>query len=726
MPSGTSDGWLEAANEITKMIISNRCNADDSAGEADVRSAGSNLCIGFYLDRGIISTPPHSSPSPSQPHAANGSSSAVPTAATGGNEDDVLLEMWTVRRVLPPLPSVGLAVAGAAGKINGRLSVPAASVPAASMAGTVLDLGILGKALNSFLHYSPYQAWDRKSGGRMKAAVRARISGAEFIPKGDSSVRTFAPISLCGIDNGHIEVAVTFRTKPPVLQGGASSEWARVSAQSQSRTTHSFQELPSTSTSTSTPLPSPLPSSPAGSPRPALKRDRATSTSAIPTPPRQAPAMRPGGSAAGVVAPSLPTPATPLPPEPAEGGSSSSSCSVAKTATPQRLEAEAAVAKGLPVVLGNQNANCTGGGGYSASAPIAIPRSRLGTGVGGVGGSSSLSSRSGGRSSLGRNSTSPAHQPNSSAGAVGSRSGGGGGSGAFASSSSSSNMPKGLLGSFEESMFTGRMCNLGSNLVSGFMAKLGASGSGKTPVQVTVPMSAQFYHVQEETTPSPYVGVIGLGGNQHGGGDDVDGAATTRPFPKGRYRVPAKGLVQLMVYNPERTGIKLFVVPYDFRKMPANTHTFLRQRTVTDPARSAAAAAAAAETPAATAAGGGGSSSSGNSGLGGGRIVALAAVGAGVGAGVGASALTATAVAASSPSRLVYAVHLRFVCTKRGRVFLHKEIQVVFPHRAPDSTTKLNTFTEGPQDPTFIQTSPVKQRARAVPPPLYEQAAKDA
>ena len=31
MPSGTSDGWLEAANEITKMIISNRCNAVSGA-----------------------------------------------------------------------------------------------------------------------------------------------------------------------------------------------------------------------------------------------------------------------------------------------------------------------------------------------------------------------------------------------------------------------------------------------------------------------------------------------------------------------------------------------------------------------------------------------------------------------------------------------------------------------------------------------------------------------
>ncbi len=47
----------------------------------------------------------------------------------------------------------------------------------------------------------------------------------------------------------------------------------------------------------------------------------------------------------------------------------------------------------------------------------------------------------------------------------------------------------------------------------------------------------------------------------------------------GRFRVPAAGVLQLLVSNPENTGIKVFIVKYDFRAMPPSTHTFLRQRT---------------------------------------------------------------------------------------------------------------------------------------------------
>ena len=218
-------------------------------------------------------------------------------------------------------------------------------------------------------------------------------------------------------------------------------------------------------------------------------------------------------------------------------------------------------------------------------------------------------------------------------------------------------------------------------------------------------MFVQFYHVQEENTPSPYVGVIDLSEIGDDNGDDATDVAGTpaSPFPNGRYRVPTKGLVQLMVYNPEQTGIKLFVVPYDFRKMPAHTHTFLRQRTVTDPARSAAAAAAAAA-----------AASVSNS-----MARSAAPAGGGRGASVhtpGSAAMHADPITHAGPSKLVYAVHLRFASTTKGRIFLHKEIQVLFPHRAPDSTTKLETVTEGPENPKFIQTSPAKERARPAPP----------
>lgn len=75
--------------------------------------------------------------------------------------------------------------------------------------------------------------------------------------------------------------------------------------------------------------------------------------------------------------------------------------------------------------------------------------------------------------------------------------------------------------------------------------------------------------------------------------------------------------------------------------------------------RLAAAAAAAASSPETTAATG-----AGGSGGAGGRMVALAAAGAGVGGGVG-TVCAAKVVAGAGPSRLVYAVHLHCVCTKK-------------------------------------------------------------
>jgi hypothetical protein len=71
----------------------------------------------------------------------------------------------------------------------------------------------------------------------------------------------------------------------------------------------------------------------------------------------------------------------------------------------------------------------------------------------------------------------------------------------------------------------------------------------------------------EQDAPSPYVGTI-----------DLATGLMEQKHP-GRFRVPAAGVLQLLVSNPENTGIKVFIVKYDFRAMPPSTHTFLRQRT---------------------------------------------------------------------------------------------------------------------------------------------------
>eukprot|EP00047_Mylnosiga_fluctuans_P013303 m.30804 g.30804 ORF g.30804 m.30804 type:complete len:544 (+) comp4815_c0_seq1:64-1695(+) len=207
--------------------------------------------------------------------------------------------------------------------------------------------------------------------------------------------------------------------------------------------------------------------------------------------------------------------------------------------------------------------------------------------------------------------------------------------GSFSRSLSTSRTPPTqMLGSFEESLLNGRLPAAAASAVRGFILQVGASGIGPSPRQLRVPLSAMYYTLPGEETPTPYVGVVDLGE-----------AIRDEKHP-GMYRVPAAGLIQVVVCNPEKTGIKVFVVKYDFKAMPPCTHTFLRQRTY---------------------------------------------VSASPTAGRGA---------------LKYAIHLRFVSSKRGHIYLYKDIRVVFSHLAPDKAEFQRTTTEGPTDPVFTPCDP--------------------
>jgi hypothetical protein len=46
-----------------------------------------------------------------------------------------------------------------------------------------------------------------------------------------------------------------------------------------------------------------------------------------------------------------------------------------------------------------------------------------------------------------------------------------------------------------------------------------------------------------------------------------------------RYQVPRRGTVQLTLFNPQGTVVKMFVILFDLTEMPPNSETFLRQRT---------------------------------------------------------------------------------------------------------------------------------------------------
>lgn len=150
-----------------------------------------------------------------------------------------------------------------------------------------------------------------------------------------------------------------------------------------------------------------------------------------------------------------------------------------------------------------------------------------------------------------------------------------------------------------------------------------------------------------DEAPTPYVGII-----------DLDQGLKHRR-PKGLYRLPDKGVVQVVIKNPEKTGIKVFIVPYDFQDMPNRTKTFLRQRTVAE------------QTPEPV--------------LGPCPAAMLRC--------------RSPPVSKSRPAArrtLQYAIHLQFLKCKKGKLYLCKDVRVIFSHRAPDSSQKVLTTSEGP------------------------------
>jgi hypothetical protein len=190
-----------------------------------------------------------------------------------------------------------------------------------------------------------------------------------------------------------------------------------------------------------------------------------------------------------------------------------------------------------------------------------------------------------------------------------------------------------LLGTFEESLLNGRIEPCG--YVEGFTAQLGASGSFCPSHLVAVPVSAAFFNLSDDGGPSPYLGHINL--------SDVTS--------NGRYRIPLAGTIQLTLFNPNQTVVKMYIVHYDHSDMPPNTSTFIRQKTITDPVR----------------------------------------------------------LVERLPPPLHYLIHLRFLCSSSNKLYLHTDIKLIFARRLPDDVnadepsipSSFITTNEGPSDPKY-------------------------
>ncbi|XP_008827998.1 protein FAM214A isoform X2 [Nannospalax galili] len=194
-----------------------------------------------------------------------------------------------------------------------------------------------------------------------------------------------------------------------------------------------------------------------------------------------------------------------------------------------------------------------------------------------------------------------------------------------------------LLGNFEESVLNYRLDPLGT--VDGFTAEVGASGIF-CPTHLTLPVEVSFYSVSDDNAPSPYMGVI-----------------TLESLGKRGYRVPPSGTIQVTLFNPNKTVVKMFVVTYDLRDMPANHQTFLRQRTFSVPVKQEMK-----------------------------RSINKENI--------------------QHTERLLrYLIHLRFQSSKSGKIYLHRDVRLLFSRKSMEvdsgAAYELKSYTELPTNPQF-------------------------
>ncbi|KAL4795653.1 hypothetical protein BDV19DRAFT_362391 [Aspergillus venezuelensis] len=271
-----------------------------------------------------------------------------------------------------------------------------------------------------------------------------------------------------------------------------------------------------------------------------------------------------------------------------------------------------------------------------------------------------------------------------------------------------------MVGSYEESILRGRMSTCPSKPLD-FTAQIGVLGKSKgksslkCPPHVTVSFPAVFYSYStsgngrtiSDDSPSPYVGMIDLENSlpkesssnnrrrrrhqspgessrmnhedvTHGKHNDQESlrrrekrhrrTETPKSPPGGCYRIPEQGQLQVMIKNPNKTAVKLFLVPYDLSDMEPGTKTFIRQRSYSA-----------------------------------GPILDMPLS---ARSNYGTDRPEASLTNSDDPNDkpvLRYLIHLNICCPSRGRYYLHSSIRVVFANRVPDGKEKLRNEIQHPE-----------------------------